>query len=197
MDPKQGELAKVKQDIDTERKSRSSIIGALRSCRGRLAYKAAEKAAISKLSEMSIKSTKDIGYLRRKKEQLEFRIATEAFTLEAERELIRKKNEIEQQLNESLKSFRLRKKVEYIDRTIAELDKRVAELGEKLKESDKRLDILYPRFRKLTGEASQRQRQRFERKQQKEMKSASISLADIAVINGKESAKDEDNTVFN
>ena len=150
---------------------------------------------MSKLAEMSIKSTKDIGYLRRRKEQLEFRIATEAFTLDAERDLIRKKNEIERQLTESLKSYRLRKKVEYIDRTMAELGKRIEELGAKLKESDSKLDVLYPRLRRLTGEASQRHRP--EKRAQKDSKPASISLADIAVINGKENVTEDDNTVFN
>ena len=132
--------------------------------------------------------------MRRKKEQLEFRIATEAFTLEAEKDLIRKKAEIEEELGYALKSFRLRKKLEFINKDIEELTKRISEAEAKIKESDKKLDDLYSNLRSISGEA--RRRQRPERPHQREQpKVQEVSLADIAIIKEKKEDRDNHNEI--
>lgn len=180
----------MKKEIEDERKRRSSVIYEIKSFADKLAYKMSEKSAISQLAQMSHTRTKDIGFLRRKKEQLEFRISTEAFSLEAEKDLIRKKAVIEKELNEALASYRLKKKEEYLSNDIESLGKRVAELEEKIKESEKKLDVSYSRLRQLTGD--ERRRSRPERKPQREQKSVDISLADIAIIKkGKKEDKGE------
>lgn len=189
----------LRKRIEDERKVRFGFIHDVRAARNRLSYKIADKAAISQLSEVSKSGTKNIGFLRRKKEQLEFRIATEAFTVEAEKDLIRKKNEIEQELEKALKSFRLRKKLEFIDKDIKELTGRIAESEAKIKESDKRLDELYSSLRAMTGESN---KPRQERKQQREQpKAQEISLADIAIIKdkkeGKADVQEADDSVLN
>ncbi len=179
----------LKKLIEEERKLRFGIIHDIKSARNRLSYKIADKAAISQLSEISKSNTKNIGFLRRKKEQLEFRIATEAFTLEAEKDLIRKKAEIEEELGYALKSFRLRKKLEFINKDIEELTKRISESEVRIKESDKKLDDLYSSLRAISGEA--RRRQRPERQHQREQPRAQeVSLADIAIIKEKKEDKD-------
>jgi len=148
---------------------------------------------------MSKNTTKNIGFLRRRKEQIEFRIATEAFTVEAEKELLRKKNEIDEELALALKSFRLRKKLEFIDKDIEELNKRIVEAEARIKESDKKLDELYSNLRAMSGEA--RRRQKPDRKQQREQpKPQEISLADIAIIKDKkekDDRQDVDESVLN
>ncbi|MDE1823005.1 MAG: hypothetical protein KGI00_02470 [Candidatus Micrarchaeota archaeon] len=190
--PKTDAISQVNAQIDEERKKRGEILGNIRPSRNKLAYKINEKAAISRLSVISKKSTKDIGFLRRRKEQIEFRIATEAFTLDAEKDLIRKKGEIEKELEESIKSYRLRRKLEFIDKDIEELTKRIDAYEQQLKDSEKRLDVYYDHLRKLLGD-KRRERQRGERQQQprKEQKTVEISLADIAVIKDKKNNKED------
>lgn len=153
-----------------------------------------EKSAIAQLAQISHTKTKDIGFLRRKKEQLEFRISTEAFSLEAEKELIRKKATIEKELNEALASYRLKKKEEFLNKDIESLGKRVADLEVRIKESDKKLDVSYSRLRQLTGEERRRSGLgRPERKPPREQqKSVDISLADIAIIKDKKKEKEQD-----
>ncbi len=163
----------------------------------------ADKAAISQLSQISKNTTKNIGFLRRKKEQLEFRIATEAFTIEAEKDLIRKKQEIEKELDEALKSFRLRKKLEFIDKDIEQLGKQLTDLDTRIKESDKKLDDLYGELRSITG-ASRERRQHSDRdqgkKQTRDQPKQEVSLADIAIIKDKKDDKKKeefDDSVLN
>lgn len=174
---------------------RSAVIRDIKSARNRLAYKMADKQAISQLSQISKNTTKNIGLLRRKKEQLEFRIATEAFSVEAEKDLIRKRNEIDRELEDALKSFRLRKKLEFIDKDIEQLGKQLTELDAKIKESDKALDVLYNEFRAITGAGERRQRgerdhNNRDRKQQRDQqKPQEVSLADIAIIKDKKGDK--------
>ncbi len=182
--------AQLKKDIEAEKTKRFDIIRDVKAARNRLSYKIADKSAISQLSEISKSNTKNIGFLRRKKEQLEFRIATEAFTVEAEKDLIRKKSEIEQEFAKALKSFRLRKKLEFIDKDIVELTKRIDDSEAKIKESDKRLDDLYSRLRAATGEARMKPKREGNWKRDRQ-KLQDVSLADIAVMKDKKEGKDD------
>jgi uncharacterized coiled-coil DUF342 family protein len=195
-------MDQIKAAIDEEKTRRSGIIREIKSARNRLAYKLADKAAISQLSQISKNTTKNIGFLRRKKEQIEFRIATEAFTIESEKDLIRKRNEIEKELDEALKSFRLRKKLEFIENDITQLGKQLVDLDTKIKESDKKLDVLYSEMRSMVGAGERRQRNEREKKQQREQpKVQEVSLADIAIIKdkkqGKQDKEDFDDSVLN
>lgn len=191
---KLGELRKL---IEDEKKKRMDIIREVKAARNKLQYKIADKASISQLSEISKSRTKNLGFLRKRKEQLEFRIATEAFTLEAEKDLIRKKNGVEAELEEALKSYRLRRKLEFIEKDIVDIGKRIDELEAKIKESDKKLDELYSNLRAITGEARRAQRSDRPRQPREQKKPAEISIADIAIMKdkkgdkGKESELDE------
>ncbi len=178
-------------EIDAERRKKSILIESVRRYRQRLAYKLAEQEATKKLSEMSQKSTKNIGFLRRRKERLEFRIATEAYTLEAEKDLIRKKSEVDAELEEAIKSYRLRRKAEYIANDIAELTKRIDDTSEQLKGIELKLDDLYSRLRRMN--ATERRRPGpMVRHPIQEKKPMEISLADIAVIKDRKEDKPKD-----
>ncbi len=173
----------LRKSIDVEKKKIPPLIDNIKRQRHRLAYKLAEKDAVSKLAAISQDRTKDIGYLRRRKERLEFRIATEAFTLEAEKDLIRKKNAIEEELNKALKSYRLRKKAGFVEKDIEFLKGSIDALEKQVDEVDKKLDELYSELRRINGQ--QRRRPRPERKDTPAPKHAEISLADIATIKDK------------
>ncbi len=129
------------------------------------------------------KKTKNIGYLRRLKEKLEFRIATEASTLGAEKDLVRKIKEVDEELHEALKGYRMRKKAELIEKDIEESRKKAEEQEKLIAEQDKKLDDLYSKLRRLTGMT--RRPIRKERRPMQEPQPVEISLADIAVIKDK------------
>lgn len=187
-------MGQLKKDIEDEKKKRMDTIREVKAARNKLMYKTADKQAISQLSEISKSNTKNLGFLRKRKEQIEFRIATEAFTVEAEKDLIRKKNEIEGELQQALKSYRLRKKLDFINKDIEDIGKRIEELEGRIKESDKKLDDLYSNLRAITGESRRPMGgQRHDKKQQREQKKpAEISMADIAIMKDKKPDKDDE-----
>lgn len=173
----------IMKQIEEERKKKGALLDEMRRFRRRLAYKLAEKEAISKLSTAGKKSTKNIGYLRRKKEALEFRISTEAFTLNAEKDLIRKKQEVETELQEAINSYRMKRKAEFVNGDIEELSKKIEETNAKLQELEKRLDILYGGLRRQRAPQRQRKQEHTPHQQQE------VSFADIAVIKEKKDEK--------
>ncbi|MEM0074644.1 MAG: hypothetical protein QXX70_01980, partial [Candidatus Micrarchaeaceae archaeon] len=67
--------------------------------RGRLAYKKSEAEALSKLVSLN-ENYKSIGKLKHMKEVLEFKISTEARTLDEERTLLKKLGYLEAQLKD-------------------------------------------------------------------------------------------------
>ncbi len=166
----------------------------IKATKRRLLYKLDEKTAVSKLAQMSQRRTKDIRFLRHRKNEIDFRISTEAFTLEAEKDLIRKRNAVEKELNEATKSYKLRKRVEFIDRRVEEMNKQIETMSAQLKESNKRLDDYYNEMRRLNGnERRRREPSRDDRRQ----KQQEISIADIAIINKEESKREDDSSVMN
>lgn len=193
--PKGSELSqKLNKEIDEEKRKKSGLIIRIKKFRQRLAYKLSEQEALKGLVELNKNTkTKNIGYLRRRKENIEFRIATEAYTLEEERELIRKKEQIDKELEEAIKGYRLRKKAEFIIKDIAELTKGIEQTTAGINEIEKKLDILYANLRQLSG-AERRKRAPIKRELH-DVKPVEISLADIAVIKDKKEEKPKDDGV--
>ncbi len=175
------EMRQLRKAIDEERKKKFAILDEMRRYRRKLAYKIAEQEALKKILDMNKNNTKNIGYLRRKKERLEFRISTEAFTLESERELIRKKSEIDSELEEAIKRYRTKRKAEFVAGDIEEATKKIEESNASLHEIEKKLDVLYSDLRKQNG----LERRKTYKKPVHEVKPAEVSLADIAVIKEK------------
>ncbi len=173
----------IMNKIEEERKKKGSLLDEVRRYRRRLAYKLAEKEAVDKLVSENKKSTKNIGYLRRRKEALEFRISTEAFTLSAEKDLIRKKQEVEEELQEAISSYRIKRKAEFVAGDILELNKKIEEIGTQLQELEGRLDVLYNGLRRQRAPLRPRKQEHHQPQQQE------VSFADIAVI--KEKKKEE------
>ncbi len=136
---------------------------------------------------MNKEKTKNIGYLRRLKEKLEFRISTEASTLDSEKELIRKIKGIDEDLEKAIKNYKVRRKVELVTGDIEELKKETDSQEEKIKASNKRLDDLYSALRAMSGRGRPARQPRHDARQER---SKAISLEDIAVM--KEAKADED-----
>ncbi|MFI5412663.1 MAG: hypothetical protein ACHQX1_02120, partial [Candidatus Micrarchaeales archaeon] len=154
---KNPEVAKLKEEIDSVKKQRSDVIVKVKENRRRLNYKEAEAVALSRLLEIEKGKDKDnakrkkIGYLKRLKNKLEFRISTEASSLSAEKGLVRQIEDINKELNEAYKSIRLERKNEFVKKDVDDYRKSLSELEAKIGEHDKKLDELYDKLRKLLG----------------------------------------------
>ncbi|MGI0141589.1 MAG: hypothetical protein ACREBF_02995 [Candidatus Micrarchaeales archaeon] len=184
----------MNKGIEEERKKRMIIVDGIRRLRHKMAYKQAEFAALSKLNSIKpTEKTKSIGYLKRMKERLEFRISTEASSLSAEKELIRKINEIDADLDKSIKEYKQRKKVDLIKGDIEDATKQIAELEKQIGESNKALDTLYDKLRSLTGYKGEHgDRKNGEKRTSRPQKPQEVSLWDMAMMQDKENAeKDE------
>lgn len=191
---KNPEVMKLKEEIDAAKKLRSGIIDRIKMQRRKLGYKEAEGAVISRLLELeknkdqNNEKRRKIGYLKRLKNRLEFRISTEAKSLTEEKELVRKIEEVNKELNEAYKAIRLERKTDFIKSDIEAYKKTISELEMKIAESDKQLDELYNKIRKLLGI----EKSKFEKQQQKPRRKApapqmqEINLEDIVVIKKRE-----------
>ncbi len=172
-----------------EKNGRISLIIGAKRLRHKLAYKQAEFETFSKLNEMNKERPRNIGYLKRQKEKLEFRIATEASTLNSEKELIRKIKAIDEDLEKSLKSFKVKRKVELVAGDIEELKKEIDAQEEKIKASNTKLDELYSALRAMSDHRQKQVKHEPHRERTK-----AISLEDIAIM--KESKADSEESSY-
>jgi uncharacterized coiled-coil DUF342 family protein len=195
------EAAKVKEDIDTIRKERAKIIAKIKEARRRLGYKEEEFAALDKLVTMNKEKDKDnaaekrYNYLRRLKNRLEFRISTEAGSLQKEKEMIREISSINQELASLSATVRMDRKLGLVKGDIVEAKAKLAELEPKIVEIDTKLDLMYADLRKMLGITKRpmppepqyrpRQREREEGRPRQQPKQEEINLEDIVVIKKK------------
>ncbi|MDE1855528.1 MAG: hypothetical protein KGH57_04410 [Candidatus Micrarchaeota archaeon] len=157
----------------------------MRRLRGKLNYKHEEQAALSKLSAINT-AAKNLGRLKRMKSSIEFKIATEATTLTAERELIKKLNDINKELDEALNAYRFRRKVELVAKDIDEIGKALESYKNQVLEVDKKLDALYADLRSLTGWKRKPVAEQKPRRAPKREEPFEVSLEDIATIKKKD-----------
>lgn len=200
---KDPEVAKLKEEIDAVKKLRGEAIARVKDNRRRLNYKEAEAVAIGKLLDIEKAKDKDnskrkkIGYLKRLKNKLEFKISTEAQSLAEEKDLVRKIEEINKELNVAYKAIRLERKTELVKSDIEECRKNITEYETKIQEHDKKLDELYDKLRRLLGiERAKRAKPAAKKRIQQQQALQEINLEDIAVIKKKEkkAVDEEDGT---
>jgi len=199
LSPKEQKIGELNKGIEEERKKRLILIDSIKRLRHKMAYKQAELTALSKLNltKPPENKGKSIGYLKRMKERLEFRISTEASSLSTEKELIRKINDIDAELDAAIKSYKQRKKLDLIKGDIEDAIKQSEVIEKQILESNKVLDDLYGKLRALTGYngdrsgGGDRRNGGGERRPSKPQKQQEISLADIAVIKDKKNGNSD------
>ncbi|MEM3841636.1 MAG: hypothetical protein QXN59_03010 [Candidatus Micrarchaeaceae archaeon] len=183
------EAKSIKDKIDAMKKERGELIYKIKDLRRRIMYKQAEGAAIEKFLEKERKSgegekkKRKIGYLRRVKSELEFKVATEAGSLAAEKALVRKIAEVNAELNEALKSVKMERKSGLIKEDIKEYTEKLQELNKKVLDMDREIDGLYRDLRKslnIPYDKTKNGQQKPERRPQPKL--VEINLEDIAVI---------------
>ncbi|MEM3781668.1 MAG: hypothetical protein QXT43_01745 [Candidatus Micrarchaeaceae archaeon] len=148
---------------------------------GRLAYKKSEAEALSKLVSLNEKY-KSIGRLKHMKEVLEFKIATEARTLEEEKALLKRLGDVEAELKEAIAAQKLRGKSMLVEKDIAELTKREEELNAAIAEANKQIDELKLR---LGAATRPRRAHRNVRREPNAAAPLTVSMEDIAIIKTK------------
>ncbi len=188
------EAAKLKDDIDSLRKERAELISKIKERRRRLSYKEAESAAISRLLAMKKEEDKDgakrrrIGYLKRMKSRLEFKISTEASSLAQEKDIVRKIGQINSELDDALALVRLERKTELVASDIEECKKDITDINVRIGGLDGRLDEIYSALRRKLNIAKwQGGKLEAKRKKIQQAPVQDINLEDIAVIKKKES----------
>jgi uncharacterized coiled-coil protein SlyX len=121
------------------------------------------------------------------KAKMEFKISTEASSLSQERDIVRKINEINQELGEALASVRLERKTGFVKGDIEEYKKSITEINGKIQELDNKLDSLYANLRKVLGIGMWQNKQQQAKPKRTQQPVQGINLEDIVVIKKKDS----------
>lgn len=188
---KNPEVERITREIDTVREQRARFISRINEYRRRLAYKEKEAIAIEKLLKMESENGNEkakkgrIGYLKRMKGRLEFRISTEASSLSEERALVRKIDEISKQLDEALARVRLERKLELVKNDINQSRNGIIETDKEIAGTDVKLDMVYSELRNALGIGIW-QNKRKHKKKMPAVQAQEINLEDIAIIKKKE-----------
>ncbi|MDE1833423.1 MAG: hypothetical protein KGH58_03325 [Candidatus Micrarchaeota archaeon] len=178
------------------RKQRGRMISKAKEFRRRLSYKEAELAAIDKLLKMERDPVKEeaarkrFGYLKKMINKFEFRISTEAKSLNEEKELIRKINEMKAELNDSLKFVRMERKLELVKKDIEMFKTGLMDTDKAIAELDVKMDARYVDLRKSLGIGSYQsgkpsRPQQHRKKAPQSPPSQEVNLEDIVVIKKK------------
>ncbi len=190
------EAVSIKNQIDELRKQRDVLINEIKDYRRKLEYKQAENVAILKFIDVEKDNVdlKKIGYLRKQKNRLEFKLSTEArMTLNDEKDIIRKIGELDGQLAGLLKFAKLERKIGYIKDDINSYTEKLNETDKKIRELDVKLDDLYRSLRRSLGiRAQNTEAHRPVKRRQQQPPQQEINLEDIAVIKKKASKKEEE-----
>jgi len=194
------EVQKLKSEIDSIKKERSVLIFKIKDARRGLKRKEIEDATFSKILESQHQSEEEnkqarnkISKLKKMKNVLEFKIATEATSLAAEKSLVRKIEEVNAELQQEYKKVRLKRKSELIKRDIEEYKKSIDSLGKEISNYDKKLDDLYAKIKERLGikkmykENKRNVKPQFKQKREREQQqpAMNVNLEDIAIIKKK------------
>ena len=179
----------VKGTIDTMRKERSSMVDRIKKLRIRLEYKQSELVAITGFleSEKAKQDPKKGRELKRMKNMLEFKLSTEAkMSLTAERDIVRKINDISAQLDDFYKVVRLERKQGFIKGDIEQYKKELEELEKNVTGLDAKLDDKYRELKHLLGIDERRMAKPKPKRHAMPIQVQKINLEDIAVIKKKD-----------
>ena len=179
----------IKSTIDTMRKERSAFIDRIKKLRIRLEYKESELVAITGFleSEKAKQDPKKGRELKRMKNMLEFKLSTEAkMSLSAERDIVRKINEVSAQLDDFYKVVRLERKQGFIKGDIEQYKKELGELEQSISGLDTKLDDKYRELKHVLGIDERRMAKPKPKRRIAPMPVQEINLEDIAVIKKKD-----------
>jgi uncharacterized coiled-coil DUF342 family protein len=191
---KNPDAERIKKEIDEIRLQRSKLIGKISEFRRKLAYKEKEAIHVDKLLKIEEEKEKNegkskngrIGFLKKMKNKLEFKVSTEASSLSEERALVRKIDEVSKQLNEALARVRLTRKRELVKGDIVQFTAGITETDKEIAAIDMKLDAAYSELRKVLGIGRWQEKQKLHKKRSPAPQQVQeINLEDIVVIKKK------------
>ncbi len=170
------------QQIYELRKQRGKLIGLTRHAKRAIPYKEAEALAIQNMlgPNGGREANGKVVYLKKLRKELEFKVSTEASSLNAERELVKRINDVNVQLNKALEPLRLKRRLEQLR---ADAERQKAVLVTSTKECidlDVKLDKLYFELKRTLGITNTHKTVRKSNKTNNATQT--INLEDIAVI---------------
>lgn len=135
--------ARVKELED----KKTALIAEIKKNYGRIRYKKYEEKAL----EPFLKETEGImvGPVRKKLRMLEFKIATQAYTPQIERQLVKEVKKVEAELNELRAVEKARRKKKLVQQDIVDCEKRILEIEEELKGMRSELRDLYGKLKNV------------------------------------------------
>ena len=143
--------AKIKELED----KKSKLIAEIKKNYGRIRYKKYEEKAL----EPFLKETENIQIepVRRKLRSLEFKISTQAYTSQLEKQMIKEVKKVEAELGKMRLVEKARRKKRLVTQDILDCEKRIAEIEEELKVMRAELRELYGKFKSLKGSSNKRE----------------------------------------
>ena len=163
------ELETKIQELETQK---NILIDQIKQLNRRLRYKRYEQKAL----EPFIEQTKDIriGPIRKQKNAVEFRIATQAYTPRMEREWLKQVKKLEVQLKEVSEIEWARRKLKLVQGDIVECEKQISGVEPELQKIRGELNKLYDNVRAIRAAAKRITRDSIE--------DDMVTLADIGII---------------
>lgn len=142
-----GELEDVEAKIAQIEDEKSKLINEIKKNYGRIRYKKYEEKAL----EPFLKETEHVrvGPVRKRLRQLEFRIATQAYTPQIERRMVKEVKKVEDELKDLRAVEKARRKKKLVAQDIVECETRITEIEGQLKGMRAELKELYGRFKTL------------------------------------------------
>ena len=131
----------IKRRIVELEKQKSELIDQLRRVNSKLRYKKYEQKAL----EPFLEQTKNIRIwpLKRQKQIIDFKIATQAYTPKIEKEWIKELKKIDEQLDKAKEIEKVRRKKVFVEQDIAQAEKQLGETETKLNAVSDELKKLY------------------------------------------------------
>lgn len=167
------ELNELEAQIKELEDKKSGLIEEIKKNYGRIRYKKYEEKSIDPF----LKETEHImvGPVRKRLRQMEFRISTQAYTPQIERQMIKDVRKAEEELKSLRQVERARRKKKLIAMDIEEAENRIKAIEEELKKIRETLKDLYGKAR--TAKSAQKQGVTFGEKHDH-----MVSMGDIVVI---------------
>lgn len=141
---KEEELNSKIQELE---KAKNELIERIKELNKRLRYKKYEQKAL----EPFLEETKNVrtGPLRKHKRDLEFRISTQAYTPQIERELLKEMKKVDSELEKMREIEWARKKKRLVEQDVEEANKEILSIEEKLKTIREELKQLYDNIKTI------------------------------------------------
>jgi len=141
------EVEEVEGRIKELEDAKTKLINEIKKNYGRIRYKKYEGKAL----EPFLKETENvmIGPVRKKLRRLEFKIATQAYTPQIERQLVKEVKKVEAELKELRAVEKARRKKKLVAQDIVDCEKRIEEIEGELKGMRSELRELYGKLKTM------------------------------------------------